>query len=57
LRDYRIAENQEEQDAIFSAIDRDGSGSIDYEEFLSMIRGPMSKRREHLVRKAFAKID
>ena len=42
LRDYRISTDPAEQDAIYRAIDTDGSGTIDYEEFLSMVKGPMN---------------
>lgn len=45
LRDYRISTDPDEMDAIFNLIDRDNSGSIDYEEFLAMVRGPMNPRR------------
>lgn len=42
LSDYRISEDPEEQSLIFAMIDRDGSGRIDYEEFLRMVRGDMN---------------
>jgi len=35
----------------------DNTGSIDYEEFLAMVRGPINKARETLVRMAFKKMD
>lgn len=57
MKDYRISSDQSEQEAIFMLIDRDNTGSIDYEEFLAMVRGPINARREALVRLAFAKMD
>ena len=35
----------------------DGSGEIDYDEFVRGIRGPMNKFREKIVMAAFKKID
>lgn len=38
-------------------IDRNGNGSVDYDEFLRAIRGQMNSFRKTLVSKAFAKLD
>lgn len=42
---------------MFGAFDRDGSGTIDYDEFVRGVRGPMNKFRVEIVKKAFKKID
>jgi len=38
-------------------MDYDRSGLIDYDEFLSSIRGPMNPARKKIVLQAFAKMD
>lgn len=42
---------------VIAAMDVDGNGSISYEEFLSVVRGPMNARRKLVVHEAFQKID
>jgi Ca2+-binding EF-hand superfamily protein len=42
---------------LFSYFDKDSSGSIDFNEFLSGIRDPMNERRLALVKKAFDRLD
>jgi len=42
---------------LFSVFDRDGSGGIDYNEFLRAVRGDMSASRKALVERAFHLID
>jgi Ca2+-binding EF-hand superfamily protein len=54
---FGIPANPADIKIIMSAFDRDGDGSIDFEEFLRGMRGAMSKRRKRLVRKAFAVLD
>lgn len=44
-------------DAIFSAFDLNRDGTIDYDEFLRIIRGDLTPNRLQLVRKAFQKLD
>merc|ERR1711916_232948 len=39
------------------AFDRDGDGNVDFEEFLKVMRGKMSKRRRELVLLAFDILD
>ena len=38
-------------------IDKDGSGTIDYEEFLRGLRDDMSPRRAKMVEKIFKRLD
>ena len=42
---------------MFNYIDRNRSGSLDYDEFLRAVRGPMNNFRRGLVRQAFNKMD
>ncbi|KAK7249447.1 hypothetical protein SO694_00049056 [Aureococcus anophagefferens] len=42
---------------LFAYLDDDGSGDVDYEEFLAHLRGPMSQRRKDLVARAFQVLD
>ena len=42
---------------VFSAFDLNRDGTIDYDEFVRIIRGDMNPKRLGLVRKAFSKID
>ena len=57
MKSYRISSDPMELEAIFDRFDPDNNGEINYDEFLREIMGPMNKRREALVRKAFTKID
>lgn len=41
----------------FRIFDKDGSGSIDYEEFLRVIRGSMNQFRQNIALRAFDKLD
>ena len=42
---------------LFNAFDRNRDGTIDYDEFVRVLRGPMSNFRKKLVQQAFNKID
>lgn len=42
---------------LFGAFDRDGNGTIDYDEFLRGVRGPLSAPRKDLVTQAYRKLD
>ena len=42
---------------VFNAFDRNRDGTIDYDEFVRVLRGPMNSFRRKLVHQAFAKID
>jgi calcyphosin len=42
IRDFKIDLNETEIRQVFQAFDRDGSGEIDYDEFVRGVRGPMN---------------
>ncbi len=43
--------------AVFNVFDRDRNGTIDYDEFVRVLRGPMNNYRKKLVNQAFNKLD
>ena len=49
--------SNEEFLAVFAEFDKDNSGGIDFEEFLTTIRGPISDERLRLVNMAFNRLD
>jgi Ca2+-binding EF-hand superfamily protein len=53
LRDLRINISEEQGQLIFQLFDRDGSGRVEYDEFLRVLRGELSDFRKGLVYKAF----
>jgi Ca2+-binding EF-hand superfamily protein len=55
--DYGIRMSLQDASILLSAMDRRKVGSINFDDFLLAIRGPMSKRREDLVRLAFRVLD
>merc|ERR1711976_338549 len=57
LHDYGAEVTRQEELEIFNTLDRDGSGSIDFDEFLVALRPPLSKSRQKLIRMAFNKLD
>jgi Ca2+-binding EF-hand superfamily protein len=42
---------------VFKSFDLDGSGELNYDEYLRFMRGPMNALRKRLVMQAFDKID
>lgn len=57
LHDYGVHLEQQEIDALFSEFDKDGSGTLDFNEFLLSLRPPMSAARQNLISEAFRKMD
>mmetsp|Transcript_170758 Transcript_170758/g.414912 ORF Transcript_170758/g.414912 Transcript_170758/m.414912 type:complete len:704 (-) Transcript_170758:99-2210(-) len=57
MRDVGLNASEAEVMALYSTFDRDGSGNIDYEEFLANVRGRLNDKRRALVRQAFDKLD
>lgn len=56
-RDYRFELSDSELEKAFIAFDRNGDGSIDYDEFLRNVRGNMNNFRKKFVDQAFSKMD
>jgi len=57
MRDFRVEISEDEAGLLFRYLDADRSGSIDYEEFLHRLQGPMNPRRKQVVEKVFQKLD
>ncbi len=53
INDFKINIPEEHIDTIFNAFDINRDGSIDYDEFLRIIRGDLKPQRLALVKKAF----
>lgn len=56
-RDFRIGLEDKDSERLFRIFDRDGSGKIDYEEFLRGVRGEMNEFRKNICKKAFNIMD
>lgn len=57
IHDYGVVMENNEVDEVFQKIDVDGSGQLDFDEFLKALRPPMNNGRKGLIRKAFQKLD
>ena len=57
IKDFKIEIPDDFIDTIFNAFDLNRDGTIDYDEFLRIIRGDLTAPRLALVKKAFAKLD
>jgi Ca2+-binding EF-hand superfamily protein len=57
IRDFKVDIPEDFIDTIFKAFDLNRDGTIDYDEFLRIIRGDLTPPRLVLVKKAFAKLD
>jgi Ca2+-binding EF-hand superfamily protein len=57
MKDYMLGFSDSEIRSLFSYFDVDRGGSVDYDEFLRQLRGPMNAGRKRLVAQAFAKLD
>lgn len=42
MKDFKVDISESDIRAVFTAFDRDGSGEIDYDEFVRGVRGPMN---------------
>jgi Ca2+-binding EF-hand superfamily protein len=56
-KDFKVDLNQNEIKILFNAFDNDGSGCVDYNEFLREVRGEMNGYRKKITLQAFDKID
>ena len=57
VKDFRVEIGESDSERLFKVFDRDGSGAIDYDEFLRGVRGEMNEFRKGLCKKAFAIMD
>ena len=57
LQDYAIQVSRSEINMIFGHFDKDGSGSINFDEFLNALANDMTTKRKELVKLAYAKLD
>lgn len=57
VRDFKIEIPEDQIDTIFNAFDINRDGTIDYDEFLRIIRGDLNPPRLALVKKAYSKLD
>lgn len=57
VHDIGLIVSDDEYQQLFQLFDRDGSGTVKYDEFLRAVRPPMGKMRIHLIDLAFAKLD
>lgn len=57
MSDYGVTLSRAEVDGLFKELDTDGSGSIDFNEFLKALRPPMSSSRISLINQAFKRLD
>merc|ERR1719242_3011581 len=57
MQDYMLGFSEGEVQTLFTYMDYDRSGLIEYDEFLRTIRGPMNQNRKRIVAKAFAILD
>jgi|DEB0MinimDraft_12_1074336.scaffolds.fasta_scaffold11532_2 calcyphosin len=51
-KDFKVGISEENVPTLFSSFDKNGDGTIDYEEFLIEVRGEMNQRRSDLVKQA-----
>jgi len=49
MKDYMLGFSEAELKQVFNYFDTDRSGSLDYDEFLRSLRGPMNPGRKKLV--------
>ena len=57
FKKYRYNLSEEEINNLFNYFDKDGSGYIDYEEFVDGICGNLNKFRKDVLKQVFAKLD
>merc|ERR1711968_347146 len=57
MKDYGTGLSDAEIRTLFQQFDTDGSGTMDYEEFLAAMSPPMNRARRALVANAFDKFD
>lgn len=53
IKDFQIGIDEKDIDGLYKAFDIDGTGQIDFDEFIRVVIGPMNQFRTQLVQKAF----
>jgi len=53
LRNFGIILSNEELGTIFNAFDRNRNGVVDFQEFISVLKGEINEKRVQLIQKAF----
>jgi Ca2+-binding EF-hand superfamily protein len=57
LFDYGIQMTKEESQEVLKAFDRDGNGTVDFNEFLVALKGDLNDFRKGFIRQAYDKLD
>jgi Ca2+-binding EF-hand superfamily protein len=57
VKDYMLGFNDGEIKSLYAYFDIDRSGSVDYDEFLRVLRGPMNPNRKKFALQAYNKLD
>lgn len=57
IKDFQIDIDEKDIDGLFKSFDIDGTGAVDFDEFVRVVVGPMNQFRTQLVQKVFNKID
>ena len=57
MKDYMLGFSDSEIRSLYAYFDYDRSGTVDYDEFLRSIRGPLGPARRKLVGQAYGKLD
>lgn len=45
IKDFQVDMNEKDTDSLFKALDINGNGSVDFDEFVRMVVGPMNQFR------------
>ena len=57
LKDFDIHLSEEQTACLIKHFDRDGSGTVDFDEFLVALRGDLNESRLSWIRQAYGKLD
>ena len=57
LKDFGIYLNEDQAKTILAKFDRDGSGSVSFDEFIRSLRGELSENRLIWIKQAYDKLD
>jgi Ca2+-binding EF-hand superfamily protein len=57
LKDFGIHLQEGEAKAVLAKFDRDGSGAVNFDEFIRTLRGDLSERRVAVIKLAYNKLD